>query len=174
MRNAAFHRSDAVLSIRASRSISDRSVTCTATFALPTDATDLNHVGFLIRFAGGITFYNSGDTAYSERLLPLLPSGVDICAICINGGFHNLSAQDAAFVVRTVNPRVVIPCHYDMMVNNIGSPEMFKVALDNLGVESQVHRTEVLRTLGVSGAVGRTAPRRGLSKNGEEQYGNLS
>jgi L-ascorbate 6-phosphate lactonase len=107
------------------------SATITGTFAIPTDSTDLNHLGFLIRFSNGIRFYNTGDTAYSERLLPLVPTGVDVCAICINGGFRNLSAQDAAAVVKVVNPRVVIPCHYDMMVNNVGSPDMFRVALEN-------------------------------------------
>ncbi|MGC1452123.1 MAG: MBL fold metallo-hydrolase [Candidatus Sulfotelmatobacter sp.] len=110
----------------------DSSTSVSATFALPTDSTDLNHVGYLIRFSNGITFYDSGDTAYSERLPCLLPSGVDICAICINGGFHNLSPQEAASVVNTVRPRVAIPCHYDMMVNNLGLPEMFRVALENL------------------------------------------
>jgi L-ascorbate 6-phosphate lactonase len=113
------------------------STTVTGTFAMPTDATDLNHVGLLIRFSSGISFYNTGDTTYSERLLRLLPSDVDICAICINGGYHNLSAQEAATVVKAVRPRVVIPCHYDMMINNIGSPEMFRVALDNLNSDAE-------------------------------------
>lgn len=113
------------------------STTVTGTFALPTDATDLNHVGLLFRFSSGISFYNTGDTAYSENLLRLLPSGVDICAICINGGYHNLSPQEAATVVKSLRPQIVIPCHYDMMVNNIGSPEMFRVALDNLHSDAE-------------------------------------
>ena len=113
------------------------STTVTGTFALPTDATDLNHVGLLFRFSSGISFYNTGDTAYSENLLRLLPSGVDICAICINGGYHNLSPQEAATVVKALRPEIVIPCHYDMMVNNIGSPEMFRVALDNLHSDAE-------------------------------------
>lgn len=101
-----------------------------ATFALPTDATDLNHSGMLVTFANGLTFYNSGDTAWAERLPALLPSGMDVCTICINGGFHNLMPAQAAAIAHALSPRVVIPCHYDMMVNNVGSPEMFRVALD--------------------------------------------
>jgi L-ascorbate 6-phosphate lactonase len=107
------------------------------TFALPTDDTDLNHVGVGIVFSGGITFYDTGDTAYSDRLGALLPTEVDVCAICINGGFHNLSAMQAAAIVKAIHPRVAIPCHYDMMVNNIACPEMLKVALDVLGVDTQ-------------------------------------
>jgi L-ascorbate 6-phosphate lactonase len=109
------------------------SVSVTGTFALPTDATDLNHTGVLLRFANQITFYNTGDTAFANGLASLLPSDVDVCAICINGGFHNLTALEAATIVKTLRPRVVAPCHYDMMVNNVGSPEMMRVALETVG-----------------------------------------
>jgi L-ascorbate 6-phosphate lactonase len=104
-----------------------------ATFALPTDATDLNHTGMLLEFANGIRFYNSGDTAYAERLEALLPRDIDVCTICINGGFHNLGPSQAAAIVTAVQPRVVIPCHYDMMINNVGSPDMFRTALQLAG-----------------------------------------
>jgi L-ascorbate 6-phosphate lactonase len=103
------------------------------TFALPTDGTDLNHAGMLLRFANGTTFYNTGDTAYAERLAALLPADVDVCAICINGGFHNLSPIDASAIVHAIRPRVVIPCHYDMMINNVGSPGMLRIAMDLIG-----------------------------------------
>lgn len=100
------------------------------TFAIPTDHLDLNHTGILITFSNGITFLNTGDTMYHERLAQLLPQAPDLCAIVINGGAHNLSASQAAAVVKAINPRVAIPCHYDMMVNNLGNPDMFRVALD--------------------------------------------
>jgi len=112
------------------------STTAQATFALPTDATDLNHTGMLLEFGNGVRFYNSGDTAHAERLTALLPTDVDICAICINGGFHNLSPMEAAAIVKAIRPRVAVPCHYDMMVNNVGSPDMFRVALDLVGSEA--------------------------------------
>ncbi len=107
-----------------------------ATFALPTDDTDLNHTGMLFQFSNGIRFYNSGDTAWAERLPALLPQDVDICAICINGGFHNLAPSEAAKIVKALQPRVVVPCHYDMMVNNVGSPDLFRVALDHIGSDA--------------------------------------
>lgn len=113
------------------------SVSAQATFALPTDATDLNHTGILLRFSNGLTFLNTGDTAYAERLGALLPSAIDVCAICINGGFHNLSATNAAAIVKAIQPRVAIPCHYDMLVNNVGSPEMLRVAMEVAGCDAQ-------------------------------------
>ncbi|HXC97231.1 MAG TPA: MBL fold metallo-hydrolase [Edaphobacter sp.] len=104
-----------------------------ATFALPTDATDLNHTGLFVTFSNGLSFYNSGDTAWAERLPDLLPKNMDVCSICINGGFHNLAPLQAATIVKALEPRVVTPCHYDMMVNNVGCPESFRIALDLVG-----------------------------------------
>ncbi|MBS1802364.1 MAG: MBL fold metallo-hydrolase [Acidobacteria bacterium] len=109
----------------------------TPSFAMPTDGTDLNHIGIAIVFPNGIKFYDTGDTAYSDLLGQLLPKNVDVCAICINGGFHNLSAMQAAAIVNAIRPRVTIPCHYDMMVNNVACPEMLKVALDVLEVDTE-------------------------------------
>jgi L-ascorbate 6-phosphate lactonase len=117
----------------------------TGTFALPTDNTDLNHSGVLIRFANGITFYNTGDSGYCELLPSLLPRGVDLCAICINGGFHNLDSLQAAHIVKAIEPSVVIPCHYDMMINNIGHPDMLRAALDVVGSNARVQVLDYYR-----------------------------
>ncbi|HLH03833.1 MAG TPA: MBL fold metallo-hydrolase [Bryobacteraceae bacterium] len=110
-----------------------KGVSITGTFALPTDATDLNHIGVLVRFDNGITFYDTGDTAWCDLLPGLLPSGPDICAVCINGGYHNLNHMQAAHVIAAVKPRVAVPCHYDMMINNIADPRMLEVSLRVLG-----------------------------------------
>jgi L-ascorbate 6-phosphate lactonase len=108
------------------------------TFALPTDATDLNHTGVLVRFTNGISFYNSGDTGYCGLLNTLLPQGVDICSICINGGFNNLDAMQAARIVQAIAPKIVVPCHYDMMINNVGDPDTFRTSLKIIGCEVEV------------------------------------
>lgn len=108
------------------------------TFALPTDATDLNHSGVLVQFTNGITFYNSGDTGYCGLLNTLLPQGVDICSICINGGFNNLDAMQAARIVKAIAPKVAVPCHYDMMINNVGDPHMFLTSLNVIGCDVKV------------------------------------
>jgi L-ascorbate 6-phosphate lactonase len=112
-------------------------VSVTATFALPTDDTDLNHAGVLLQFANGMKFFNTGDTAYADTLHRLLPKNADVCAICVNGGFSNLSHFDAAKIVKQISPRRVVPCHYDMMVNNVSSPEMLHVAMDVLEVDAE-------------------------------------
>jgi L-ascorbate 6-phosphate lactonase len=109
------------------------SVPVQGVFVLPTDRTGLNHIGLLLRFANGTTFFNTGDTAFAERPPELWPLEVDIYAICINGGFHNLSHIEAASIVHAIEPPVVIPCNYDMVINNVGSPSMLLVALNLAG-----------------------------------------
>lgn len=124
--------------VHPNQSLSIGTATLQTTFALPTDNSDLNHTGVLVRFASGLTFYNTGDTAWSDRLGKLLPSdGIDVCAICINGLFHNLSATQAASIVHEIRPRVAVPCHFDMMVNNACSPEMLRVALHLIGSNAE-------------------------------------
>lgn len=106
-------------------------------FAMPTDETDLNHMGFVFELPGGIRYYNSGDTAYSDLLASVSPLDIDVCSICINGGFLNLSHFDAARIVKLIAPKVVIPCHYDLMVNNVGNPDMFRASLDIVGATAR-------------------------------------
>lgn len=110
----------------------------TGTFALPTDGSDLNHTGALIRFANSISFYNTGDTAYCDLLDTLLPRDVDICTICINGGYNNLNSMQAARILRAIQPKVAVPCHYDMMVHNIAHPDMLRTSLEVLGCDIPV------------------------------------
>ncbi|MBH91061.1 MAG: hypothetical protein CMG67_02995 [Candidatus Marinimicrobia bacterium] len=100
------------------------------TFSLPTDYTDLNHMGFIIGFDNGISFYNSGDTDYTNLLGLAGQFRPDIASICINGGFNNLDNMDAVKITKMINPKVVIPCHYDMMVNNTGNPLIFESFLE--------------------------------------------
>ncbi|MEG9431456.1 MBL fold metallo-hydrolase [Terriglobus sp. ADX1] len=117
------------LLLHPSESLSLFGINIEGTFALPTDNTDLNHIGLKCTFDNGITFYNTGDTAYAQLLEDLFPKDVDICAICINGGFHNLSSSDAAQLIKVIRPNLVIPTHYDLMACNRSDPENFRIAL---------------------------------------------
>ena len=112
-----------------------------ATFALPTDGTDLNHIGFLLRFPNGATFWDTGDSAWSDYLPALagaavragLPEGVsgpDVMAVCINAGYGNLSHWDAARLAGALKPRFAIPTHWDLFPHNRCPPEPFKTSLE--------------------------------------------
>lgn len=109
----------------------------TGTFALPTDHTDLNHMGFVIEVGGGPKLYVTGDTAVTDLLNTAARHKPDVMIVCINGGFKNLSHWQAAELVKAVNPKLAIPCHYDMFKDNSCSPNMFRASLAIQGIEEK-------------------------------------
>jgi L-ascorbate 6-phosphate lactonase len=111
----------------------------TGTFALPTDHTDLTHMGFVIEVDGGPSLYVTGDTAATDILHTAARHKPDVMAVCINAGFKNLSHWQAAEFVRVVDPRVAIPCHYDMFRDNSCSPHMFRASLAIQGIGDKYH-----------------------------------
>lgn len=133
----------------------DTGITIKASFALPTDSSDLNHLGFLIRFAGGVTFWDTGDTAWSEMLPELAAdpvvetvqkwregkktshNGPDLMAVCINAGYGNLSHWEAAKLAARAEARYVIPTHWDLFPHNSLDPEPFRNSLSKKAPESR-------------------------------------
>lgn len=99
------------------------------TFALPTDDTDLNHMGFVFQFGHGPKIYITGDTDFHELLGSAAHHQPDVMITCINPGFNNLSPWEAAQLVGMVKPKIAIPCHYDMFPCNIADPQQFRAAL---------------------------------------------
>lgn len=112
----------------------------TGTFSLPTDDTDLTHMGFLIEIDDGPRLYITGDTAATDLLYTAARHAPDVMAVCINGGFKNLSHWQAAEFVRAVNPKLAIPCHYDMFKDNSCPPHMFRASLAIQGIGEKYHQ----------------------------------
>jgi L-ascorbate 6-phosphate lactonase len=106
-----------------------RDLTLRGTFALPTDDTDLNHMGFLLQFGRGPKIYITGDTDHHELLYSAARHKPNLVITCINGGFNNLSHFEAAQLCAAVAPRVAIPCHYDMFPDNSCNPKLFRASL---------------------------------------------
>jgi len=106
-----------------------RDITIRGTFALPTDDTDLNHMGYVFQFGKGPRIYITGDTDYSELLASAAKHSPDLVITCINGGFNNLSHHEAALLVSKIKPKAAIPCHYDMFPDNAVDPRQFRASL---------------------------------------------
>jgi len=106
-----------------------RDVSLRGTFALPTDDSDLCHMGFLYKFGNGPKIYVTGDTDYHELLLEAGKHSPDVVITVINGGFNNLSHFEAADLVGKIRPKVAIPCHYDMFPENSSDPLQFRAAM---------------------------------------------
>lgn len=112
------------------RTLEFRDIRIHGTFALPTDASDLNHMGFIFEFGSGPRIYVTGDTDYSELLAGSAQKHPpDVIITCVNGGFNNLSHWEAAQVAAEIKPKVAIPCHYDMFPDNCLDPQQFRAAL---------------------------------------------
>jgi len=99
------------------------------TFALATDDSDLNHMGYVLAIENGPRVYISGDTDYHDLLAHVGKLEPDIMITCMNSGFNNLSHWEAADLARLIKPKVAIPCHYDMFPDNATDPQQFRAAL---------------------------------------------
>ncbi len=117
-------------------------LTFTGTFALPTDHTDLTHMGFMIAVEDGPTVYVTGDTADTPILETAARHAPDVMIVCINAGFRNLSHWEAAELVKVIDPEIAIPCHYDMFPDNTCPPHMFRASLAVLGIEDKYRLVE--------------------------------
>jgi L-ascorbate 6-phosphate lactonase len=103
---------------------------------MPTDDTDLNHMGFVFQFGLGPKIYITGDTDFHALLGSAARHAPDVMITCINPGFNNLSPWEAAQLVGMVKPKIAIPCHYDMFSCNTADPQQFQAALSMQGVEA--------------------------------------
>ena len=106
-----------------------RDVRLRGTFALPTDDTDLNHIGYVMEFGSAPKIYMTGDTAASELLESARRHEPKMMITCINGGFQNLSHDQAAMLAGRVKPKVAVPCHYDLFPDISSDPRQFLAGL---------------------------------------------
>ncbi|WP_304241679.1 MBL fold metallo-hydrolase [Gracilinema caldarium] len=139
------------------RGTGERGLRVKAIFALPTDDSDLNHLGYLLQFSDGSTFWNTGDTAWCDTL-PMLAAGAvvktirewqaetgstapglgsetqepgpDVMAVCINAGYGNLSHWEASRLAGAAHARYVVPAHWDLFPHNSLNPEPFRTSLE--------------------------------------------
>ncbi len=99
------------------------------TFAMPTDTTDLNHMGFVFQFGNGPKVYLTGDTDYTELLMGADKHHADVMITVVNGGFNNMSHYEAAEIAGKLKPKIAIPSHYDMFADNAVDPRQFRASL---------------------------------------------
>ncbi len=94
-------------------------------------------LGLLLEI-GGKKIYYMGDTAFrpdyltDERL-----KGVDLLLLPINGAFGNLNEEQAAQVVRILNPKLAVPCHYWNFAEHGGNPGIFQQKMQEIAPQSK-------------------------------------
>jgi L-ascorbate 6-phosphate lactonase len=113
------------------------------TLALPFDADDLTHVGYIAQIEGGPTIYLTGDTAFHESLVhAAAPDRPDILFTVINGAFRNLGPAEAARLAKLLDVQVAIPSHYDLFADNSLPPQLFHTNLKTEGMEDRYQRLD--------------------------------
>ncbi len=95
-------------------------------FALPTSADVVDTTGYLLSFPNGRTVYHVADTAFTPLLLQAAPKGVEVMLVPINGKWGNLNVEQATELAAAVEPRYVLPNHYDLLALNAENPETFR------------------------------------------------
>ena len=80
--------------------------------ALPDGANGGNPCGFLITFDDGTKVYDAADTALFGDMKLIGDHGLDLAVVPI-GDFYTMGPDDAARAVGLLNPKKVVPIHYN-------------------------------------------------------------
>jgi L-ascorbate metabolism protein UlaG (beta-lactamase superfamily) len=85
--------------------------------------------GFLINLNSGQRFHHAGDTALITDM-ELLKGRVDVAMLPI-GDRYTMGPEDAVRAVEMIEPKVVIPIHYNTWPPIAQDPQAFKAAVGN-------------------------------------------
>ncbi len=112
--------------VNAGESWSHGSATITGCYAIPTGTDVLDTTGYLVQFANGRSFYHTSDTQFHSLVLDAAPRKPELMLVPINGKWKNPGPEQAVEFARAVQPRHVVPNHYDLMELNSENPEIFE------------------------------------------------
>lgn len=105
-------------------------------------------VGFLLD-VDGLKIWDVADTEYDARLRPMADERIDVMIVPINGVGGNLTTHEAALLAWYVQPKIVIPMHYNMWKPEDFGPDAtldpleFAATFAKLGGRSEVRILDV-------------------------------
>ena len=94
-------------------------------------------IGVFVEYHG-VHLYFSGNTVYDRVLEDIGALRVDVMFICINGRLGNMDYHEAAKLANILKPRVVVPNHYGMFVENTIDPQLFVDEMQGSGIHVHV------------------------------------
>ena len=89
-----------------------------------------NWLGYILTY-NNVTYYVAGDTDKTNEAEKVK---CDIALIPIGGKF-TMNVEEASELVKTINPKVVIPIHYGSIIGDIQDGERLKELLSNTSIE---------------------------------------
>lgn len=85
--------------------------------------------GFIIEIAGK-KIYHAGDTGLTKDMELLKRENIDYALLPI-GDFYTMGPEDALEAVKMIEPKNVIPMHYNTFPGIAQNPNLFKTAVEN-------------------------------------------
>lgn len=107
--------------------------------------------GFVISIRNGPTIYHTGDTDVFGDMA-LIPQFHQIDVMLVFIGDHYTMGPRAAYAVKLVQPKMVIPMHFATFPVLTGTPEAFAVALKGQGVKNEIREMKIGETIPLSGS----------------------
>ncbi len=105
--------------------------------ATPAWHSDPDAVGAILRVED-LVIYLTADTILHPDLIPQVQTRLDrapdLLLTCINGRLGNMGAADAVTLAKALKPRLSIPMHYGMFVENTADPEEFVNGCNGAGL----------------------------------------
>ena len=106
-------------------------------FALPTGPDVLDTTGYHIKFANGRNVYHTSDTQFHPLLVAAAPQKPEVMMVPVNGKWGNPGPEQAAELSYALQPKFVMPNHYDLMALNAENPEVFKWFCTKMNMQEQ-------------------------------------
>jgi L-ascorbate metabolism protein UlaG (beta-lactamase superfamily) len=94
--------------------------------------------GYIVKLAGGFTFYHAGDTALFSDMQLIAELYRPELAFLPIGDFYTMDPQQAARACRYLGVRKVVPVHWGTFPVLTGTPQKLVEALEDLGVACEV------------------------------------
>jgi L-ascorbate metabolism protein UlaG (beta-lactamase superfamily) len=85
----------------------------------------------------GKKLYYAGDTDSIPEMAALKEEGIDLAFLPI-GGTYTMDVPEAAEAAQAIQPKVVVPTHYNFLSETRADPEEFKRKLEPLGIEVRI------------------------------------
>jgi L-ascorbate 6-phosphate lactonase len=126
-----------VVILHAGESWRYESVEITGIFALATSIDVLDTTGYFIKFDNGRSLYHTSDTEFHPLVVAAAPQNPEVMFVPINGKWGNPTPDEAALFAKSLQPRYVMPDHYDLMALNAENPEVFKWFCAQQGMKEQ-------------------------------------
>jgi len=100
-------------------------------------------LGFIIQQDAAPTIYDAGDTGVFSDMSLIGEIYHPQIALLPIGGVYTMKPSEAAYAVRAIQPRVVIPMHFGTFPALTGTPAQLKLEMQRLGVLAPVHEMTI-------------------------------